>query len=205
MNDIRAAQTAQEFYEGLDPRELAAVAGSCSLSLEDVRQEAWLACLLIAAGRSDHDPARGSVRQHVMGWLWRLTLRWQAPVRLGRGQDGNAEEPRAPGDAAWECALLARSPYMPDPEAADPLQVLLAREADQIYEVTCQETLDHRVATGALTHGERTFLELILAGAPAEELAELYGLTPRAVRYRCDRLRRKVEEAPASRPAPPGQ
>lgn len=205
MNDIRAAQAAQEFYEGLDPRELAAVAGSCSLSLEDVRQEAWLLCLMITQGCSTHDPSLGSIRQYIMGHLWALTLRWQAPVRLGRGQDGNAEEPHAPGDAAWERALLARSPYMPDPEAADPLQVLLAREADQIYEVTCREILDHRVATGALTRGERTFLELILAGAPAEELSELYGLTPRAVRYRCDRLRRKLGEAPASRPAPPGQ
>lgn len=195
MNGPTPQQRAAALYETLDPRELAAVARCCSLEPDDVRQEAWAHCLAITTGRSDHDPTLGSVRQYVMGHLWALTRRWQASLRLGCREDRDTDEIHAPGDIAWEHALLAHSPYMPDPEAADPVRVLLARETEQMYEAACRNALDRRVATGKLTEGERTFLELIHAGAPPEELSELYGLTLRALRYRYDRLRQKLEEA----------
>jgi len=208
MNDTPEAKTANEFYQGLDQRELAAVAGSCSLSVEDVQQEARLLCLMIAAGRSDHDPAVGPVRQYVMGRLWGMTLRWQAPVLLGHGEGGDGEEPHSPGDAPWERALFERSPYTPDPGAADPLQVLLAREHEREYRAACGRALAKWVEMERLTAGERTFLDLIIAGAPVEEIAALYGLTPRAVRYRCDRLLEKLQDARGAarkdRPASPG-
>lgn len=199
MNGPTPQQRAAALYETLDPQELGAVARCCSLEPDDVRQEAWAHCLAITTGRSDHDPTLGSVRQYVMGHLWGLTLRWQASLRLGCREDGDTDEIHAPGDLAWEHALLASSPYTLDPEATDPVQVLLAREAEQAYEAACRVALDQRVATGELTEGERTFLELIHAGAPPEELSELYGLTPRALRYRCDRLRRKLEGAKTNR------
>ncbi len=193
--NAREAQRAEEYFRGLDERELAAVAGSCSLSAEDVQQEARLLCCLVAAGRSDHDPAVGSVRRYVMGRLWGLTLRWQAPVRLGGGTESDGEEPQSPGDAPWEWALLERSPYAPDPSSADPVRVLLAREEEQAYRATGERVLSALRRTARVTEGEGTFLELIVAGTPVEEIAELYGLTPRAVRYRCDRLIEKLRDA----------
>jgi len=190
-----AAQTAAELYLTLDPRELAAVVASCSLGIEDVRQEAWLLCLAVASGQSGYRSALGSVRQYVMGQLWGLTLRWQVPLLFGHGGDPEDEECQAPGDAPWERALVARSPYAADPEAADPLHMLVAREEEQAYQAACANALARWVAARRLTDGDRTFLQLILGGAPIDQIAVLYGLTPRAVRYRCERLEQKIREA----------
>ena len=190
-----ARQTAEELYRTLDPRELAAVVASCSLGMEDVRQEAWLLCLAVASGQSDYRSALGSVRQYVMGRLWGLTMRWQVPLLFGHGGDPEDEEFHAPGDAPWERALVERSPYAADPEAADPLQILVAREEENAYRAACALALARWVAARRLTEGDRTFLELILGGAPIDQIAGLYGLTPRAVRYRCERLEQKIWEA----------
>ena len=182
----------RELYAELSQHELRNVAARARLSVEDVRQEAWLLCLRVVRGDSDYRPALGSVRQYVMGRLWGLTLRWQAPVLFGHGADPDDAEVHVPGDAPWERALMERSPYAPDPGAADPLHVLMAREEDQAYRVACAQTLDDWVATGQLTPGEQTFVELILGGTPVMQIADLYGLTPRAVCYRCERLRNQM-------------
>ncbi|MHB8550714.1 MAG: hypothetical protein ACYDB8_07060 [Acidiferrobacterales bacterium] len=189
------AQTAEELYRTLDPRELVAVVSSCSLGLEDVRQEAWLLCLAVASGQSAYRSTLGSVRQYVMGRLWGLTLRWQVPLRFGQGEDPEDGEVYAPGDAPWERALVERSPYAADPEAADPLHVLEVREEEEAYRAALALALARWVGTRRLTEGDRTFLELILGGAPIDQIAALYGLTPRAVRYRCERLEQKIREA----------
>ncbi len=201
MNPGGAVERAQAHYAGLDPHELAAVAGSCALSLEDVQQEAWIWCWRIAAGRSDHDPAQGSVRQYVMGRLWGLARRWPVSVRLG-GEEEEGGESRPPGDAPWERALLEMSPFAPDPEASDPITVLMAREQAQSCAVAIQRKLTDWLEAKQITEGERTFLELVLAGAPVEEIAMLYGLTPRAVRYRCDRLIERLDHGSGSIPTP---
>lgn len=188
MSARAESQPACACYRSLDPRELAAVAGSCSLSIEDVRQEAWLLCLRAVGGDSDYSARLGSVRQYIMGRLWGLALRWQVPVRLGYSEDPDREEPQVPGDAGWERTLIERSPYSADPEAADPVRLLVAREQDQEYRAAQSQLLDRRAASHGLTEGDRTFVELILGGTPIDQIAALYGLTPRAVRYRCARL-----------------
>ena len=193
MSDSGDARTGAELYQELDQSELVTVAGSCALYIADVRQEAWLLCLHVASGKSDYREALGSVRQYVMGRLWGLTLRWRLLVRL-RIEDQPEDEEGAPADVAWEQMLSERSLYAPDPEAQDPLHRMLVREEEQEYEAACAQTLSRWVAARRLTEGERTFVELVLGGAPIDEIAELYGLTPRAVRYRCERLANRFPE-----------
>ncbi|MHB1528596.1 MAG: hypothetical protein ACYCXT_04050 [Acidiferrobacteraceae bacterium] len=193
MNDSVEARTGAELYQQLDQSELLTVAGSCALYIADVRQEAWLLCLRVASGKSDYCAALGSVRQYVMGRLWGLTLRWRLLVRL-RIEDQPEEEEGAPAEVAWEQMLSERSLYAPDPEAEDPLHRMLVREEEQEYEAACAQTLSQWVAARRLTRGDRTFVELVLGGAPIDEIAELYGLTPRAVRYRCERLGNRFQE-----------
>ncbi|MHB8549451.1 MAG: hypothetical protein ACYDB8_00560 [Acidiferrobacterales bacterium] len=129
-----------------------------------------------------------------MGRLWGLTLRWQAPILFGHSEDAEDDECHAPGDAPWEWALLERSPYASDPELANPLHALVVREEEQAYQATCGQALARWVAARQLTDGEQTFLQLIIGGTPMEQIAELYGLTVRAVRYRCKRLAVKFSE-----------
>lgn len=193
MSDSVDARTGAELYQELDQSELVTVAGSCALYIADVRQEAWLLCLHVASGKSDYREALGSVRQYVMGRLWGLTLRWRLLVRL-RIEDQPEDEEGASADVAWEQMLSERSLYAPDPEAQDPLHRLLVREEEQEYQAVCAQTLSQWVAARRLTEGERTFVELVLGGTPLDEIAELYGLTPRAVRYRCERLAHRFPE-----------
>lgn len=193
MNDSVEARTGAELYQELDQSELVTVAGSCALYIADVRQEAWLLCLRVASGKSDYCAARGSVRQYVMGRLWGLTLRWKNLVLLRIEEDPEDEE-GASADVAWEQMLSERSHYAPDPEARDPLNMMLVREQEQEYVAACAQTLSQWVAARRLTEGDRTFVELVLGGAPIDEIAELYGLTPRAVRYRCERLANRFQE-----------
>lgn len=195
MNDSVEACTGAALYQALDQSELVTVAGSCALSIADVRQEAWLLCLRVASGHSDYREALGSVRQYVMGRLWGLTLRWKT-LTLLRIEDQMEDEEGAPADVAWEQMLSERSLYAPDPEAQDPLHRLLVREEEQEYAAACAQTLSQSVAAGRLTRGDRTFVELVLGGAPIDEIAELYGLTPRAVRYRCERLAHRFADGP---------
>ena len=61
-------------------------------------------------------------------------------------------------------------------------------------------TLDGRPAAD---RRDRTFLELILGGAPIDQIAAPYGLTPRAVRNRCERLEQKIRERDAQIQASP--
>ena len=80
---MRPEVTMETLYADLDQNDLRNVAGCCSLSIEDVRQEARLLCWSIASGQCDFDPAPGTPRQYVMGRLWGITLRYQVSVRLG--------------------------------------------------------------------------------------------------------------------------
>ncbi len=176
----------QAMYDGLDQGELRAVAGTCSLTIEDVRQEARLLCWTIASGQSDYDPKQGSIRQYVMGRLWGMALRWQCPVALGdNGADGAGR--MAAGDGMRDHALLERSPYYQDPD--DPLEVLLALEEDEAGRVSSGERKQRLLAM--LDQGERTFLEMLMV-LPNEQIARMYDLTERAVRYRRSRLAEKL-------------
>ena len=176
----------QAMYDALDQGELRAVAGICSLTIEDVRQEARLLCWTIASGQSDYDPDQGSIRQYVMGRLWGMALRWQCPVALGdNGTDGGGR--MEAGDGVRDHALLERSPYHRNPE--DPLEVLLAVEEDKACRTTSEERRQRLLAM--LDQGERTFLEMLMV-LPNEQIARMYDLTERAVRYRRSRLAEKL-------------
>ncbi len=143
------------------------------MSLEDVRQEALLICLEIAAGESDYDPEQGTYPQYVMGRLWGMTLRWQNPV-MARGHGGDEKD----SDPEWFLQeLIQRNPHF-DGEAADPLEILSRAEEEQ------ERDRQHREILAGLQGRERGFAALLLDGQPIEAVAALYGMTPRAVRYR---------------------
>lgn len=166
-----------DLYAQLSQDDLIRVAACCSLSVEDVRQEARLICLEIATGDSDYDPLLGSVPQYVLGKLWGMTLRWQNPV-LGSWEK---EEDVGADEGLLLQQLMDTVPWY-DSQADDPLQQLTAMEEDEAGHARRKAILD------ALEPGKRTFVGLLLQGLPLESVAEIYGITPRAVRYRMSGL-----------------
>lgn len=166
-----------KLYLQLNQNDLARVAACCSLSVEDVRQEARLICLEIAADESDYDPAQGTVPQYVLGKLWGMTLRWQNPV-LGSWEK---EEDVGADDGLLLQQLIETVPWY-DSQANDPLQQLADTEEEEAGQVRRKAILD------ALEPGKRTFVGLLMQGLPLESVAEIYGMTPRAVRYRMSSL-----------------
>ncbi len=166
-----------KLYLQLNQNDLARVAACCSLSVEDVRQEARLICLEIAADESDYDPAQGTVPQYVLGKLWGMTLRWQNPV-LGSWEK---EEDVGADDGLLLQQFMETVPWY-DSQANDPLQQLADTEEEEAGQVRRKVILD------ALEPGKRTFVGLIMQGLPLESVAEIYGMTPRAVRYRMSSL-----------------
>ncbi|MGA7181580.1 MAG: hypothetical protein WBX11_18630 [Thiobacillaceae bacterium] len=181
-------ETMEALYAGLDQGELRSVAGCCSLSIEDVRQEARLLCWCIASGQCDFDPARGSPRQYVMGHLWGMTLRYPVSMRLGCSNHPAAQTEGAEEfESAWVREKLLASPHTQEP--VDPLNALLAREenADQVRLGSSRK----QAVFEQLTTRDRTFAELLLA-VPIDQVAELYGLSVRAVRYRQEELLKQL-------------
>ncbi|MGA7180996.1 MAG: hypothetical protein WBX11_15630 [Thiobacillaceae bacterium] len=184
-----ALEAMQALYADLDQNELRNVAGCCSLSIEDVRQEARLLCWSIVSDQCDFDPARGTPRQYVMGRLWRMTLRYQVSVRLGcSGCDGKRDSEGAEDmEARWVREMLLTSPHTQEP--VDPLNALLAREA--VMEQACLGSSKKQQVFARLNMRDRTFAELLLT-VPIDQVASLYGLTVRAVRYRQEEILRQL-------------
>ena len=166
-----------ELYLQINQDDLTRVAACCSLSVEDVRQEARLICLEMAAGESDYDTAQGTVPQYVLGKLWGMTLRWQNPV-LGIWEK---EEDVGADEGLLLQQLMETVPWY-DSQANDPLQQLTDFEEEEAGQAQRKAILD------ALEPGKRTFVGLIMQGLPLESVAEIYGMTPRAVRYRMSSL-----------------
>jgi hypothetical protein len=140
-----------ELYELLSQPELSSVAKVTKTEIEDVRQDAKLLCWLIATGQSKHDPAKGGVRQYVMGHLWRDADRaiWHGHERIDQEDYTSAAD------------------LMID-EMADPLKILIERETDPY------------ARTGLLGRiGSKLKYEefLFLTGADMREIEEVTGIS----------------------------
>jgi hypothetical protein len=175
----------EALYAGLDQDELRSVAGCCSLSIEDVRQEARLLCWCIVSAQCSYDPLLGSPRQYVMGRLWGMTLRYPVSVRLnGQVADAESQETETP----WVRERLLASPHVQEP--VDPLLALITREEAAESESLSQSRKRQRL--DRLNVRDRTFAELLLS-APIDRVAELYGITVRAARYRQEELLKQLD------------
>lgn len=164
-----------QIYELLNQEDLRRVAACCSLMLDDVRQEALLICVEIASGEGDYDPGLGTLPQYVLGKLWGMTLRWQNPLPVLESESDDVQ------DELLLQRLMADMPWY-DADAGDPLAQLAAREEEEAYQAHCD------ICMQQLDAGRRTFVELFRQGLPIEIVAEIYGMTPRAVRYRMAEL-----------------
>jgi hypothetical protein len=184
MESSMIHQAMETLYAGLDAGELRSVAACCSLSIEDVRQEAQLLCWCIASGQCDFDPAQGTPRQYIMGRLWGLTLRYQVSLSLTHSHDEESPEVESP----WARELLLSSPHVQEP--LDPLTELVAREDER--EKEDQIKIRKQKLMAGLNARDRTFAEMLLA-APIDQVAALYGLTVRAARYRQVELLKQLE------------
>ncbi|MGO9443924.1 MAG: hypothetical protein ACLPXB_04010 [Thiobacillaceae bacterium] len=183
---MRAEGMMEALYADLDQSELKSVAQCCSLSIDDVRQEARLLCWSIASGQCDFDPVRGTPRRYVMGRLWGMTQRYQVSLRL----DSLGHDDASPSlDTPWVRDRLLASPHAQEP--VDPLNALLERE-ETTEQVRLKSSRKQEVLA-QLTTRDRTLAELLLS-VPIEQVADLYGLSVRAVRYRHEGLFRQLGE-----------
>ena len=174
----------EALYASLDQSELRSVAACCSLSIEDVRQEAQLLCWCIASDQCDFDPALGTPRQYIMGRLWGLTLRYQVSLSLTHDHGEASQEIESP----WARELLLTSPHVQEP--LDPLTELVTREDEQEKET--QIKIRKQKLMSRLNARDQTFAEMLLA-TPIDQVAALYGLTVRAARYRQVELLKQLE------------
>lgn len=73
-----------DLYALLSQAELQSVAKTMRCEIADVRQDAMLLCWLIATEQSKFDASKGSVRQYIMGHMWRDAERkvWQGGHRV---------------------------------------------------------------------------------------------------------------------------
>jgi hypothetical protein len=180
--------TMESLYASLDQAELRNVANCSSLLIEDVRQEARLLCWCIASGQCDFDPAKGSPRQYVMGHLWGMTMRYPVSMRLGCSGHADARSEGAEEfETPWVREMLISSPHTQEP--VDPLNALLERE-ETIEQVRLGSSRKQEVFA-QLTTRDRTLAELLLS-VPIDQVAVLYGLSVRAVRYRQEELLKQL-------------
>ena len=188
------SDTAASLFMQLDACELISVARNSILSVEDVQQEARLICWTVAIGESDFDPARGSVRQYVMGRLWGLKKRYTPSVSLDGTEDNDA------GTVALRWLQVSG----PDIQAGqgetldriDPLERLIAAEEELATDSRRESRISRLVS--ALPPAERTWARLVLSGAPSERIADLIGMTRRGGRYRFERLLQRVADVAGS-------
>lgn len=165
----------RELYAALSQHELRNVAARARLSVEDVRQEAWLCCWQIASGRSDYEAGRGSVRQYLMAKLWGLAAREiELPTVPWRGTD--ADDSDSPPCARWADAHASPSV----------LDAIIGRE-DRRDE-------DHRLEAPRCEPrcryvGVSSIAVLMDQGISSGRIASLTGVTPQAVRQRVARER----------------
>ncbi|MGA7181395.1 MAG: hypothetical protein WBX11_17670 [Thiobacillaceae bacterium] len=182
--------TMESLYASLDQAELRNVANCSSLLIEDVRQEARLLCWCIASGQCDFDPAKGSPRQYVMGHLWGMTMRYPVSMRLGGSGPADARSEGAEEfETPWVREMLLASPHAQEP--VDPLNALLERE--ETNEQVRLGSSRKQEVLAQLPMRDRTFAELLLA-VPIDKVADLYGLSVRAVRYRQEELFKQLGE-----------
>jgi hypothetical protein len=171
-------------YAELDQSELRSVAGCCSLSIEDVRQEARLLCWCIVSDQCSYDPRLGSPRQYVMGRLWGMTLRYPVSVRFD-SPVGDADGLEA--ETPWLRERLLDSPHVQEP--LDPLLALITQEEAADRDSQIQSLKRQRLAR--LNARDRAFAELLLS-VPIDRVAQLYGITVRAARYRQEELLKQL-------------
>ena len=165
----------RELYVLLSQHELRNVAARARLSVEDVRQEAWLCCWQIASGRSNYDARRGSVRQYLMAKLWGLATREiELPTVSWRAMDDDDGD----GTARARTADAHSSPSV--------LDAIIGREV--------AEEIDERLE--AAKHGApcryvgvSSIAVLMDQGISSGRIASLTGVTPQAVRQRVARER----------------
>jgi hypothetical protein len=143
-------------FQSLDEEGLARVARSARTDIEDVHQQALMICAEIAAGQSTFDPLLGTLEQFVFGKLWGFAER----ESLFRSDNDAYTE--SPDD---------NHPSAARDEDANPLSILLAREAEREDEqVRCTAVAAARRAD------PRTALELCLAaGAAGGQTARAMG------------------------------
>lgn len=144
-------------FQSLDEEGLARVARSARIDIEDVHQQALMICAEIAAGQSPFDPILGTLDQFVFGKLWGFAER-EAQFR----SDNNSTEDENSEGSHLSAAI---------DEDADPLSILLAREAEREDEqARCAAVASVRRADPL------TALELCLAtGAAGEQTAHAMG------------------------------
>ncbi|MHB1669387.1 MAG: hypothetical protein ACYCSR_09820 [Thiomonas sp.] len=143
-------------FQSLDEEGLQRVARSARTDIEDVHQQALMICSEIAAGQSTFDPLLGTLEQYVFGKLWGFA------ERESQFRSDNTTEDEEPEGSHLSAAR---------DEDANPLSILLAREAEREDEqVRCAAVAAARRAD------PRTALELCLAaGAAGGQTAQAMG------------------------------
>ena len=143
-------------FQSLDGEGLQRVARSARTDIEDVHQQALMICAEIAARQSTFDPLLGTLEQFVFGKLWGFA------ERESQFRSDNSVEDEEPEGGHLSAAR---------DEDANPLSILLAREAEREDEqVRCAAVAVARRAD------PRTALELCLAaGAAGGQTAQAMG------------------------------
>jgi len=169
----------REIYAELSQHELRNVAARARLSVEDVRQEAWLCCWQIASGRSDYDSRRGSVRQYLMAKLWGFAAR---EIELSTVPWSGADEDDGDSPSRARRADAQASPSV--------LDAIIGREE--------RREENRRLASPPCDAqcryvGVSSIAVLMDQGISSGRIASLTGVTPQAVRQRVARERARGE------------
>ncbi|HVB78322.1 MAG TPA: hypothetical protein VNE82_00050 [Candidatus Binataceae bacterium] len=165
----------RELYAALSQHELRNVAARARLSVEDVRQEAWLCCWQIASGRSDYDARRGTVRQYLMAKLWGFAAR---EIELPTVSWRDTDEDEGDGAPRARIAAAHSSPSV--------LDAIIGRE-DRREEDQCLAA--PRCDARRRYVGVSSIAVLMDQGISSGRIASLTGVTPQAVRQRVARER----------------
>ncbi len=148
-------------FQSLDEAGLQRVANHAMTDIEDVHQQALMICAEIAAGQSTFDPRLGTLEQFVFGKLWGFA------DRESQFRSDNSGEDEGPDDNLRSMVCDENA----NPENANPLSILLAREEEQK-----NEQARRAVIASARRADPLTALELCLAaGAAGGQTAKAMG------------------------------
>ncbi|MBU6468119.1 MAG: hypothetical protein KGQ44_03100 [Betaproteobacteria bacterium] len=175
----------QELFNSLNKADFKRVEHQSTLTLSDIEQEARLLCWQICSGKSNYDSQQGSVQSYIMGKLWGLSYRYAKIFIPGQDDADNSDD-------SLQSSKIDRLFLKNNEWVEDPLTQLVHHEETRDTEQ--HQSQMKELIQSTLNEQDKNFLSLSLA-LDINELANLFTLTPRAIRYKQHNLIKKIHLA----------